>query len=103
MCRDCETFEERFANELRHVVAFDSLFVIVFEESGKTVEWRFLEAAGRRVDVPAADLPVARTTSEWVHEHQQPLVIADWDRETRFPAFKKILSALRIRSPARCR
>jgi formate hydrogenlyase transcriptional activator len=97
-CHDCQTFEERFGNELRHVVAFDYLYVIVFEESAKTVQWRFLEAAGRRVDIPAADLPVERTTSEWVHEHQQPLVIADWGRETRFPAFKRVLTALRIRS-----
>src|SRR6202047_4505191 len=97
-CRDCESFERRFASDLRHVIDFDYLNFVIFDETDCTVEWRLFESTVKSPAIFEADLSSDETTSGWVYEHQQLLVIGDWDQESRFPGLKRILSELNIGS-----
>ena len=52
-CRDCETFERRFASGLRRVIDFDYLNFVIFDEADSTVEWNLFEST---VNSPAVFL-----------------------------------------------
>ena len=96
--RDCHTCERVFASELRRVVTFDYLYVSKFGKDTNALEWHLFEANGRKGDISEADLPIEETTSGWVHENGQPLVILDWSKETRFPELRAFLKGLGIAS-----
>ncbi|PYX58437.1 MAG: hypothetical protein DMG73_10645 [Acidobacteria bacterium] len=89
--RDCDYCEEVFARELRSVIPFDYLHVSMFEcdhgDSGK-LGWRLFDVNGTKRQFPEAELPLndIELTAARVHETGQPLVIGDWNNETRFPS-----------------
>jgi formate hydrogenlyase transcriptional activator len=97
-CRDCETFERLFVSELCRVIDFDYLSFVIFDETSRTAEWRFFDSTVKTLAISEADIPTDETTSGWVYEHQQFLVIEDWGQESRFPGLKRILSELNIGS-----
>jgi formate hydrogenlyase transcriptional activator len=97
-CRDCESFERRFASDLRGVIDFDYLNFVIFDEADSTAEWRLFESTIKSAAISEAQLSTNETTSGWVYQHQQLLVIVDWNQESRFLGFKKILSELKIGS-----
>src|ERR1700748_1482164 len=88
--RDCESFEKLFAGELRRVVSFDYLNFLIFDETDRTMEWRLFESSVAGVAIPDDEFPGDDTTSAWAFERQQPIVISDWDGETRFQGTKRI-------------
>ena len=99
--RDCDYCEEVFARELRSVIPFDYLHVSMFEcdhgDSGK-LGWRLFDVNGTKRQFPEAELPLndIELTAARVHETGQPLVIGDWNNETRFPSLKEFLTGLGI-------
>jgi formate hydrogenlyase transcriptional activator len=97
-CRDCESFERRFASDLRGVLDFDYLNFVIFDEADSTAEWRLFESTVKSAAISDAQLSTNETTSGWVYQHQQLLVIGEWNQERRFLGFKKILSELKIES-----
>jgi len=97
-CRDCESLERRFAGDLRSVIDFDYLNFVIFNEASCTAEWRLFESTVKSATISEADLSTHETTSGWVYEHQQLLVIGDWSQESRFLGLRKILSELNIGS-----
>jgi formate hydrogenlyase transcriptional activator len=97
-CRDCESFERRFASDLRGVIDFDYLNFVIFDEADSTAEWRLFESTVKSAAISEAQLSTNETTSGWVYQHQQLLVIGEWNQESRFLGFKKILSELKIGS-----
>ena len=96
--RDCESFEKLFAGELRRVVSFDYLNFVIFDETDCTVEWRLFESSVAGGATPVDEFPGDDTTSAWAYERQQPIVISDWDSETRFQGTRRILRQLGISS-----
>jgi formate hydrogenlyase transcriptional activator len=97
-CRDCETFERRFASGLRRVIDFDYLNFVIFDEADSTVEWNLFESTAKSAADFEADLSADGTPSRRVFEHQELLVVGDWDQESRFPRLKGILSELNVAS-----
>src|SRR5580704_16814770 len=97
-CRDCDTFERRFVSDLRRVIDFDYLNFVIFDETDFTVEWRVFESTVKSAADFEADLSAADTPSRRVFEHQELLVVSDWDQESRFPRLKSILGELNIAS-----
>jgi len=102
--RDCDCCEEVFARELRKVIPFDYLHVSMFEcangnGDSARLAWRLFDVNGTRRAFPEAELPAdeIELTAAWVHENQ-PLVIADWDAESRNPGMKEFVAGLGIRS-----
>lgn len=97
-CSDCETAADVLVSELRKIIAFDYLHVVVFENGAKEVSWRLLYANGERKYAALADSVYQGTTVEWVDESQEALVTADWAEETRFSAHRRFLNELGITS-----
>jgi formate hydrogenlyase transcriptional activator len=97
-CRDCESFERRFASDLRGVIDFDYLNFVIFDEADSTAEWRLFESTVKSAAISEAQLSTNETTSGWVYQHQQLLVIGEWNQESRFLGFKKTLGELNIES-----
>jgi len=101
--RDCDCCEEVFARELRSVIPFDYLHVSMFEsDTGdpSKLGWRLFDIHGEKRQFPEAELPVGEIelTTAWVHENSQPLVISDWNSETRFPTLREFLTGVGIGS-----
>jgi formate hydrogenlyase transcriptional activator len=100
---DCGKCEEVFARELRSAIAFDYLHVSMFESdrgSSCNSGWRLFDIHGSKRQIPEADLPVdeIELMSSLVHEDGQPLVVADWSKEARFPQLKVFITGLGINS-----
>lgn len=95
-CCDCDSAAETLIQALREVVSFDYLQLVTFENDSSTVEWHLLYSNGARQNLHATDVVVEGTPIGWVHESQQPLVIADWSKEARFPEHADFLSELGI-------
>jgi formate hydrogenlyase transcriptional activator len=83
---------------LRGVIDFDYLNFVIFDEADSTAEWRLFESTVKRPAISEAQLSTNETTSGWVYQHQQLLVIGEWNQERRFHGFKEILSELNIGS-----
>src|SRR5712692_11396159 len=104
--RDCECCEEVFARELRSVIPFDYLHLSMFEcasgdgHNRRKLGWRLFDIHGTKRQFPEAELPgdEIELTAAWVHENGQPLVVADWSTETRFPGLKNFVTGLGIGS-----
>ena len=99
-CRDCQSVESVFAEELRQVISFDYLSIVVFDEDGSSIlrRWRFFQGesdpGAEEVSLSEAEVATAR----WVYEQQQALVVADWRGETSFHPTKSFLGGLGLRS-----
>src|SRR5262249_34051177 len=97
-CSDCGTAADVLARELRKIIAFDYLHLVVFETGAKEVSWRLLHVNGERKNAPLADDVYHGTTVEWVDESQKALLTTDWEQETRFSTHRHFLSEFGIRS-----
>src|SRR6266550_1338904 len=100
---DCDCCEELFARELHTVIPFDYLHVSMFEcDSGDPTKlgWRLFDIHGEKREFSEAELPLDEIglATAWVHENSQPLVISDWNSETRFPNFREFLTGVGIGS-----
>jgi GAF domain-containing protein/DNA-binding CsgD family transcriptional regulator len=96
---ECSSAEELLgivADELSKVLQFLKLYVLIFtqEENIADIQWYDLGSG----DIPWGHIPVKETQSWWVHVNQRPLLISDWEEETRFPRLKQFMDAVGIRS-----
>ncbi len=75
------------ADQLRELISFDHLDVLVFKENSNEIEWR-----GRGEGAIAfPDIPVEETASWHVYHTQEPLHVADWNADATFPQLKRLL------------
>ncbi len=98
VCGDCGRAAEVLTKQLGEVASFDYLHLVAFESTTQAVSWEVLHADGRTLDVSDPDGFLRDAPTGWVHESQQLLVTADWQREMRFPKYKEFLSHLGILS-----
>ena len=83
-CRDLEELFRRLATDLRRVVTFDFLGLVLHErERGLAKAW-ILETS-EMVLVPRPDIAMEDTPAASVIETQQPVVVADTAAETQWP------------------
>jgi len=97
-CSDCDTAADVLVKELRKIVVFDYLQLVVFENGTKEVSWRLLYVNGERKNASLADDVWQGTSIEWVEESQKALITADWEEETRFPKHHRFLDEFGVRS-----
>src|SRR6266481_4883344 len=86
-CGEPEQMARVLADQLRGLISFDHLDVLILKENSSEIEWHGWGTA------PAAfpDLPVEETSSWHVYNTQEPCHIADWDADDKFPRLKRIL------------
>ncbi len=96
--RDIRTFRERFASELRRFITFDYVLVNIVDCETLAVQWRMFHAPGQDGEVPIPDFQPDETPTTRVFENQEPVVISDWERETRFARMREYFRQFGIRS-----
>ena len=96
--RDPQALLRILASELRHVVIFDSICIILYDAAMHMMRFHVLEIVNRSDVMPPSDLPSEATLTWWVYQQQQPLVIPDVDTERRFPHMMALLQAYGIQS-----
>ncbi len=84
-CREPEEVFRVLADQLRELISFDYLDVLVFKENSNEVERHISE-----LQIDLADLPIEETGSWQVYHTQEALHIEDWSTDTRFPRLKQL-------------
>lgn len=97
-CSDCEAAGDVLLQAMREVIPFEYLQLVAIGNDTMAVEWNLLYSNGARQDPPLTEVVLEGTPVEWVHNSQQPLVIEDWSRETRFAKHAEFLHELGIAS-----
>ena len=95
--RDVKELFRSLADELRSVVNFVFLRVFLYDEARHLMRLHLSEAPGQPA-APFSEFPPEGTAVGWVYERQEPLVIPDVYKETRFPRLPGILKEYGIRS-----
>src|SRR5215475_4653413 len=94
--RDPKELFHVLASELRQVVRFDFMGVILFDEATNTIRMPAIEVIqGPGLKLPT-DLPVKETITWWVYHNQQPVVITSWD--DRFPRVMELYKQFGVES-----
>jgi formate hydrogenlyase transcriptional activator len=96
VCNDCDTAGSVLTGELSHVVPFDYLHLVGFQNGTRIVTWEVLHVNGSTLDVSDREGFLRDAPTDWVHESQQVLATADWRQEIRFPTYKEFLAQLGI-------
>lgn len=99
-CNDCEAATDTLVSKLRDVTPFDSIHLVAFDRDSSTPTWSRLESRGKQVEVTNHALLLEGSPIQWVHASGEPLVIANWSQETRFPEYGLHLNQLGIASTA---
>ena len=86
------------ADELRGGVQFDFIALFLYDEAANTVTNPVLETVhGPGFAIPEG-FPAEETITWWVCRHREPVVVADTERETRFPRMMAIHGQQGVRS-----
>jgi formate hydrogenlyase transcriptional activator len=86
-CGEPEQMARVLADQLRELISFDHLDVLIFKENSSEIEWH----GWGTEPVAFPDLPVEETSSWHVYNTQEPCHIADWDADNTFPRLKRLL------------
>src|SRR6266446_2497679 len=86
-CGEPEQLARVLADQLRGLISFDHLDVLILKENSSEIEWH--EWGTKPAAFP--DLPVEETSSWHVYNTQEPCHIADWNANDKFPRLKRIL------------
>ena len=95
--RDAGRLFPLLAAELRHVVNCDFIGISQYDEGTNKTQWHLTMAGSGDHGITDGATPEQRLT-QWVYEHQLPLVIPFLERETRFPCARTLFEQHGIRS-----
>jgi formate hydrogenlyase transcriptional activator len=87
-CREPEELSRVLADQLIEVIAFHHLDVVVFRDNSKEIEWH----VWGKGPIAFPDLPIEETSMWHVYHTQEPLHIADYNGDQRFPRLRQLLA-----------
>ena len=87
-CREPEELSRVLADQLIEVIAFHHLDVVVFKDNSKEIEWH----VWGKGPIAFPDLPIEETSMWHVYHTQEPLHIADYNGDQRFPRLRQLLA-----------
>jgi formate hydrogenlyase transcriptional activator len=96
-CRDLRSLLRDLVEVLRRVTRFDRVAIVLYDPVADIMRLRMV-AARHSPQVTELELPVAEAPAGIAWQTQQPLVIPDIDRETRFSTVLDILRREGMRS-----
>jgi formate hydrogenlyase transcriptional activator len=97
--RDHKRLFSVLADDLRSVIDFCLLSVLLYDEKTKTMQAYVSEGTHSALeDFVAQEFAPEETLAWWAYRHQRPLVIPCVDQETRFPRMMAFLRSNRIQS-----
>ena len=90
--RDLAGLFRDLSTRLHSILRFDFLNLILHDPQQNIMRLHILESGGGPpIEVPRLALPPEESPSGWVFLHQEPLVIADAQKETRWPQVTDLL------------
>jgi formate hydrogenlyase transcriptional activator len=90
--RDLAELFRDLSNRLHAVLRFDFLNLILHDPTRNIMRIHILETTtGSTPDVPDLEYPLDASPSGWVFLQQKPLIIADVQREDRWPSIMRLL------------
>src|SRR6202163_2505040 len=96
--RDLGELFHELAARLHGVGEFDYLNLTLHDASRNVMRLHILDTERPSKIRPGAEFPVGETPSGWVWETQQPFIIDDAEKETRFPALLQIFRENGVKS-----
>ena len=87
--RTPEELARDLAGELRRVFDFDFLDALIYKDGSSEIQWRVTETG----QGPERDTVSEEAATWWVYQNQEPLIIADWNDDDRFPSVRNALRA----------
>jgi formate hydrogenlyase transcriptional activator len=87
-CREPEELSRVLADQLIEVIGFHHLDVVIFKDDSKEIEWH----VWGKGPIAFPDLPVEETSMWHVYHTQEPLHIADYNGDRRFPRLRQLLA-----------
>jgi formate hydrogenlyase transcriptional activator len=95
--RDLSGLFRDLAVRLRAIVPFDFLNLVLYDAASNTMRLHILESTSDvQPDVPKMEFRPEDSPSGWVYVHQEPLIIADVNREARWPIIMGVLKRNRM-------
>ena len=93
--KDPQDFFQLLVKELGQVVQFDA--IAQFDEGSNKANWHMCPGC-RKANYLPSDIDKEGTLPAWVFRHQEPVVLASLERETRFPASIAIMREAGLQS-----
>jgi hypothetical protein len=90
-CREPQEFARIIADQLSEFLPFNHLGLIVFKQNSKEIECLFTEGS-----VSFPEVPVEELSSWQVYNTQEPLYIANWYSDQRFPRLRELTAEKRL-------
>src|SRR5262247_3265098 len=87
--RDLASLFHNLARHLRAVVDFDAVSTLLYDPARDVMRIHMLEPPQPDGLIGPTEMPVDDVPSGWAWKTQEPLIIQDAARETRFPQFNK--------------
>jgi formate hydrogenlyase transcriptional activator len=98
--RDLQALFHDLSVRLRTVVAFDFLALVLHDAARNVMRLHVLETNQPTEAAAGSEVPVEGHPAGWVWQTQQPFLVVDLPRETRYPEFMQRLGALGVHSMA---
>jgi len=97
--RDLPSLFHDVVQRLHHVVNFEYMRLLLHDPERDVMRLHTLEMPNQSCDVLGCqELPVAESPGGWVWQHQQPLLVSDVEKETRFPRVTEVMRQQGVKS-----
>ena len=97
--RDLPSLFHDLVQRLHHVVNFEYMRLLLHDPERDVMRLHTLEMPDQSCDVLGCqELPVAESPGGWVWQHQQPLLVSDVEKETRFPRVTEVMRQQGVKS-----
>ncbi len=97
--RDLPSLFHDLVQRLHHVVNFEYMRLLLHDSERDVMRLHTLEAPDQKCDVLGCqELPVDESPGGWVWQKQEPLVVSDVEKETRFPRVTELMRQQGVKS-----
>jgi Transcriptional regulator containing GAF, AAA-type ATPase, and DNA binding domains len=97
--RDLRELFHDLAHRLHRVVRFEQMRLILYDTKRNFMRVHILEAPNQSGDVLGCqELPVEESPGGWVWQTQEPLVVSNIEKETRFPCVTALMRQQGVKS-----
>src|SRR5437660_1305947 len=97
--RDLPSLFHDLVQRLHHVVNFEYMRLLLHDPDRDVMRLHTLETPEQKCDaLGCQELPVAESPGGWVWQHQQPLLVSDVEKETRFPRVTEVMRQQGVKS-----
>ncbi len=97
--RDLPSLFHNLVQRLHHVVNFEYMRLLLHDPERNVMRLHTLETPDQKCDVlDCQELPVDESPGGWVWRHQQPLLVSDVEKDTRFPRVTEVMRQQGVKS-----